>query len=371
MKMKTTYLLILLFSLSFFSCSNEEIISPDDAGKPIEIPVSIKIASGENSQVQAKAESDAEGAIGTSDVNEILLIVYSGPTATTNIKQLTYHSHQTLTCTENGRFKIAHGSISVTTDTNYAVFALGYNNESDIHNFAIEPVLDQLIAGVTTYGDTKVSLKKISEAPDSYKTPELFAGNVMPEGVTKFVFTAQKNEEIALTGTLYRAVGKCLITLTDIPANIKKISWLTEKMPAWNHLYNETYANLSPKYPMGGPTSDEHIQMVSEVASVEHADNVVWNTTLESFFIPLDKSHFYIDVTDDKDTKTRYLVKCANKMYNTIWVALVGYGVQDYYFYIKPNYQLSISGSFEQLKFSGNIKIDLSAMEEYDGGLLE
>lgn len=369
MKMKTTYWAILLSSLVLFSCSNEEAISLVNEDKLVEIPVTIKIISGNNNQIPTRAEGDDGGMVeGVSMVNEILLLVYSGSAATTDITKLTYHSRQTLSCKEAGRMKVASGSISVQKNMNYAVFALGYNRENDISGFTTDP---ELKAGETTYGNTKISLIQTGTTPNSYKTPELFAGNVMPQDVTNFVFAVQNDETVALTGTLYRAVGKCSITLTDIPAYVKKISWLTEKMPASNHLYNETYVNLSHKYPMGAPTEDEHIQSISEVASVERVGDAVWSTTLESFFIPLTKSHFYIEVLADDNTKTRYLVKCADKMFNTIWIALVGYGVEDYYFYIKPNYQISISGSFEQLKFSGNIRIDLSEMGEYDGGLLE
>lgn len=371
MNIKTTYIVLFLSSLMLFSCNNEEMIPSGNNKELIEMPVTISITSRNTSQIATKVVGDDGMVEGTSDVNEILLLVYSGPTTTTDITQLTYHSQQKLACLENGRMKIAHGSITATANTNYAIFALGYNKDNDATHFTTIPTSDNLIAGETIYGNTIVSLIKTGGTPDSYKTPELFAGNVMPQGATDFVFTAQADEKIDLTGTLYRAVGKCSITLTEIPANIKKLSWLTEKMPATNHLYNETYANATPKYPMGCPPPEEQIQSISEVASVEHAGNEVWNTTLESFFIPLSESHFYIDATDDKGITTRYLVKCADKMYNTIWIAWMGYGVTNYYFYIVPNHQISISGTFDKLRFSGNIKIDLSEMEEYNGGLLE
>lgn len=370
MKRGIAHLIILFFSVLLYSCSKEEILSVPQEGKIVEIPVCIEISSQKTDLLQTRAEDNGMVA-GTCAVNEILLLIYNGTTDITDITQLTYSTQKTLVCKQEGSKWVARGTVNVQANQNYAIFALAYNSENEKASFGISPT--SLEEGITTYGDTKITIVPITAtgSPDSYTTPELFAGNVMPKGVTKNIFTSSTSEEVALTGTLYRAVGKASITLTGIPANIKKLSFLTEKVSDWNYLFRQSFYNLDPDYPMGIPAEDEQKNSISEVAKVEHTEDVIWGTTLTSYFIPLTKSRFYIEATDNTGNKIRYLVKCADKMYDTIWIAIIGYGVTNYYFYIKPNYQLNISGTYEQLQFSGSIKIDLSEMGEYDGGLLE
>ena len=273
-----------------------------------------------------------------------------------------------MTCKQEGGKWVARGSITGVTNKKYSVFALAYNKEKEGNNFSISP---SPLVNTTTYGETKVALSAttILGTLNKYETPEFFAGNVMPQGVTSEIFPVTENGEIALTGTLYRAVGKCTFTLTGIPAKIKKITWLTEKIADSNLIYRSNEI-LDNRYPMGIPSVEEQRKYISQVAEAEHTTNETWDTTLETFLIPLRSSLFYIEATDETGASTRYLVRCPDQWKRTIWIAFLSYGVQDYRFTIAPNYLISVSGSYEQLQTAGSIRIDLSPMEEYDGGLL-
>lgn len=371
MKRNTAYFIIIVSSLLLFSCSNEEEIYPSvKESITIEMPVSIEITSGKASQAKTRAADDTGSTMvpGTCDVNEVLLLVFSGESSITDRTKLTYDSQKILTCKQEGGKWVARGSITGVTNKKYSVFALAYNKEKEGDNFFISP---SPLVNTTTYGETKVALSAttILGTLNKYQTPEFFAGNVMPQGVSSEIFPVTENGEIALTGTLYRAVGKCTFTLTGIPANIKKITWLTEKIADSNLIYrsNEILGN---EYPMGIPSVEEQRKYISQVAEAEHTTNETWDTTLETFLIPLRSSLFYIEATDETGASTRYLVRCPDQWKRTIWIAFLSYGVQDYRFTIAPNYLISVSGSYEQLQTAGSIRIDLSPMEEYDGGLL-
>lgn len=361
-----TYLAVLFSSVLLFSCSDEEKYFSIER-ETVEMPVSIAVAPTGQTQLETKA-TDEELA-GTCNVDKILLLVYSSSASTDDRRQLTFLSRQTLDCIqENGKW-VARGSVTGTLNTYYSIFALGYNSGDE---FNILPAVLQ--TGITTYGDTKISLKEniVSGTLNSYRTPEFFAGNVMPKGAASEIF--QADGETPLTGTLYRAVGKCKFTITHIPATIQKITWLTEKIADYNILYriSSTGAVFS-KYPMGIPTDDELHKYVSAVTEITRPGNAEWTADMQTFLIPLTKSLFYIDATDNNDNTTRYLVKCADNYTNSIWIYILGYGVQSYRFSIPPNYQVSVKGSFEQLKNASNILIDLSDMENFnfDGGFLK
>lgn len=371
MKRNTAYFIIIVSSLLLFSCSNEEEIYPSvKESITIEMPVSIEITSGKASQAKTRAADDTGSTMvpGTCIVNEVLLLVFSGENSITDRTKLTYDSQKTLTCKQEGGKWVARGSITGVTNKKYSVFALAYNKEKEGNNFSISP---SPLVNTTTYGETKVALSAttILGTLNKYETPEFFAGNVMPQGVTSEIFPVTENGEIALTGTLYRAVGKCTFTLTGIPAKIKKITWLTEKIADSNLIYRSNEI-LDNRYPMGIPSVEEQRKYISQVAEAEHTTNETWDTTLETFLIPLRSSLFYIEATDETGASTRYLVRCPDQWKRTIWIAFLSYGVQDYRFTIAPNYLISVSGSYEQLQTAGSIRIDLSPMEEYDGGLL-
>lgn len=360
-----TYLAIAVTSFMLFACSKEEIVSPDDE-EFVEMPVTIEIATRNQSQLSTRA-TDEELA-GTCNVDKIMLLIYSGPTTVTDRRQLKFDSRQIVDCNKEGGKWVARGSITGTANTNYSVFALGFNS-GEQNWFQLVP--SPLTVGGTTYGETKVALNytNITGTLNRYDTPEFFAGSVSPKGSVSDVFMA--DGETGLTGTLYRAVGKCSFKLTNIPANIKKISWLTEKIADYNILYRlNAGGGIISTYPMGIPGEDELHKNLSEIASVQRTGNAVWQTTLSSFLLPLMNTLFYIDATDDNGNTTRYLVKCADNYSNSIWIYIIGYGVQSYRFSIPPNYQINVSGTFDQLKNSGNVLIDLSDMYEYDGGLL-
>lgn len=358
-------LTIAFSSFLLFSCDNDDIASSDEK-EWVDMPVSIEIATQSQSLLETKATE--EELAGTCNVDKIMLLVYSGATSVTDRRQLTFHSKQIISCAKEGYKWVARGSITGVTNTNYSIFALGYNSGEESF-FEILPSV--LTAGSTTYANTKVSLTytNIQGTLNRYNTPEFFAGSVTPQGAVSEVFTA--DGETQLTGTLYRAVGKCSFKLTNIPANIKKISWLTEKIADYNILYRlNASGGIISSYPMGIPSDNELHKNISEIASAERTGNTVWQTSLSSYLIPLIGSLFYIDATDDTGNTTRYLVKCADQYANSIWIYIVGYGVQSYRFSIPPNYQVTVSGTFDQLKNSGNVLIDLDAMEEFEGGLL-
>lgn len=360
MKKIKTYLIVSI-ALLLSSCSNEEILPLPDESKKVEMPVSIEITSGKKGELETRATSLKVD--GTCDVDKIRLLVYSGDNSKTDRNQLIYESETILNCQQEGDKWVARGSVTGTVGENYSIFALGYNDTNESSHFIIE----NNTTG-STYGNAIVKLVN-STVNDyvTYTTPELFAGNVHPKG-ENVVFTAS-GEEQKLTGTLYRAVGKCSIRLTGVPANIKKITWLTEKFADTNIFFRKVGLDLD-KYPMGTPTEDELRTETSKVASIENNTNEVWDATLSSFFIPLTKSLFYIDALDSEGNTTRYLVKCADKWSTTIWLGILTYYVESYRFSTYPNFQMSIEGTFEKLKNSGNLLIDLSPMEEFDGGLL-
>lgn len=364
MEKRLAYLILTVSSILLFSCSNEEIIPPMEKDL-VEMPVSIGITP--SSQTQLETKATPEELAGTCSADKVLLLVYSGSTTTTDRKLLTYHSQQILDCVREGNQWVARGSITGNTNTNYSVFAIAYNS-GETGNFKILP--NPLQENTTTYGDTKVSLSYTAtpgSTLNSYNTPEFFVGNVIPQGATTDVFLA--DGEVKLTGTLYRAVGKIQFNLTNIPANIKKVSLLTEKIAEYNILYRISESGtIYSKYPMGIPPAGELRKYVSEIANAERADNAIWQATLQSFLIPLTESLLYVDATDDNDQTTRYLIKCADQKFNSIWIYVIGYGVESYRFSIPPNYQIRISGEFQQLQNSGNVLIDLSNMEEFDGG---
>lgn len=366
MRKTLTYLAVSFYSFFFFACEQGEMEVPMQT-KLVKIPIAVEIATGDQSRLSTKATE--EELAGTCNVDKILLLVYSGATGLGDRRALTFHSQQVVDCAKEGDRWVARGSINGAANTNYSVFALGYNS-GETGFFQILPV--PLQAGVTAYKDTRVALTYTGGASTTrrgFHTPEFFAGNVLPKDGTSDVFTA--DGETGLTGTLYRAVGKCVFTLTNIPANIKKIAWLTEKIADYNLLYR-VGANgaVFSKYPMGVPETSELRKYVSEVASVENTGNTEWEAALTSFFIPLNGSLFYIEATDTNGLASTYLVKCADHYSDSIWIEIMGYGVTSYRFVIPPNYQISVSGSFDQLKNSGNVLIDLSEIGEYEGGLL-
>lgn len=366
MEKTLAYLILTVSSILLFSCSNEEII-PAINKDFVEMPISIGITLSSQTQLETKAMPDELA--GTCNTDKVLLLVYSGSTTITDRRLLTYHSQQTLECVKEGNQWVARGSITGNANMNYSIFAIAYNS-GDLGNFEILP--DPLREGITTYGDTKVSLKYTatpSSTLNSYNTPEFFVGNVIPQGAMTDVFLA--DGEVKLTGILYRAVGKIQFNLTNIPANIKKVSLLSEKIAEYNILYRiSDNGTIFSKYPMGIPPAGELRKYVSEIAKAERVDNAIWQATLQSFLIPLTESLLYVDATDDNDNTTRYLIKCADQKYNSIWIYVIGYGVESYRFSIPPNYQIRISGEFQQLQNSGNVLIDLSNMEEFDGGFL-
>lgn len=360
-----TYFAIAYFSLLLLSCSEEEIISPVNE-QLVEMPIVIDIATKSQSQLETRA-TDEEIA-GTCNVDKIKLLVYSGSTQTEDRRTLTFHSQQVLECKKEGGKWIARGNITGTAGNYYSIFALGYNS-TEANSFEILPATLQ--EGTTLYGDTKVSLKytTLTGTLNSYNTPEFFAGSVIPKGEVNEIF--QANEEVKLTGTLYRAVGKVQFSLTNIPANIKKVSLLSERIAEYNILYRiSTAGTIVSQYPMGIPEENELHKYVSEIASVGRPGETEWQASLSSFVIPLMKSLLYVDATDNDNQTTRYLIKCADKMYNSIWIYVLGYGVESYRFSIPPNYQIRISGRFEQLQNSGNVLIDLSDIGEFEGGFL-
>lgn len=360
MKKIATYLMF-SFSLLLLSCSNEEILSYPDEEEKVEMTVSIEIASGKNDELETKATG--QQADNTCEVDKIRLFIYSGESSVTDRNQLKYDSEQTLDCKKEGEKWVARGSITGISGKKYSIFALGYNNTKESSTFSIENNTADHV-----YGDAKVKLN-ITKAADYNEciTPELFAGNVHPKG-EEAVFIAT-GEEQKLTGTLYRAVGKCSITLNNIPGNIKELTWVTEKIADSNIFYRTTGHEID-KYPMGIPQEDELNLTACKASSIQNSTNEVWNATLSSLFIPLTKSFFFIDATDDKGAKIRYIVKCADKWSHTIWLGYITYFVQAYRFSTFPNYQIKIEGTFDKLQNSGNLLIDLTPMEEYDGGLL-
>lgn len=366
MRKLLSYLAIIYLSVLLFSCSKDDPISlVDDV--LVSMPISLEITAGSQSQLGTMATKE-EVLTGTCNADKILLLVYSGATTITDRRNLTYHSQQTLECKKESNKWVARGSITGTTNTNYSIFAIAYNS-GEANSFEIQP--NSLQAGATTYGDTKVALKytTLTGTLNSYNTPELFVGSVIPKGATTDIF--QADGEAKLTGTLYRAVGKIQFSLANIPANIKKVSLLTEKIAEYNILFRVgVNGAFFSQYPMGIPTAGELRKNVSEITSATRVGSGVWQTTLQSFLIPLTESLLYVDATDDNNATTRYLIKCADKKYNSIWIYVLGYGVESYRFSIPPNYQIRISGEFQQLQNSGNILIDLSDMGEFDGGIL-
>lgn len=361
MRTRIIYLTILISSVLLFSCNKEEVITPTKKGKMIEMPVSIEVSSKKADEVETRAVEPTVA--GTCNVDEILLLIYSGENSVSDITQLTYTSQETLSCTKENDKWVARGTINGEAGKNYAIFALGYNKENESGNFSVTPILP------TLYGETMITLNstQYNEHIKRYRTPELFAGNVMPQNGTE-VFTA--NGEVALTGELHRSVGKCSLTLTDIPQNITKISWLTEKISEYNLLYRDWVGKKN--YPMGVPGADEQTNAISEIASIERGADNRWSTnTLVSYFIPLQESLYYADVTDDSGKTTRYQIKCADVRGLTIWLGLISYGVKDYRFTIAPNYYLSVEGPFSTLQNSGNLHLELGAMDEYNEDFLK
>jgi len=354
--MKREFIYFLLIVPLLLSCSKEEIPSSLDSKEKIEMPVSIEITSGKKNESSTRADMKP----GTCNVDKVLLLIYSGESTVTDRTQLTYVEQTVLDCKqENGKW-VARGKVTGTVGKKYCIFALGYNDAKEKNSFSIENVT----AG-QTYGNAKVKLAL--PMADGNNTPEFFAGNVHPQG-KDMVFTSEGEE--ALTGTLYRAVGKCAVKLTGIPANIKKLTWVSEKFAETNILYRTTGLELD-KYPMGIPADDELNQTATNIASIENSiTNGTWDASLDAFFIPLMKSLFFVDATDENGNTTRYLVKSADQWSLTIWLGFITYFVESYRFSVYPNFQMSIEGTFDKLRNSGNLSIDLSPMEEYDGGLL-
>lgn len=366
MRKTLTYLSIAYLSLLLLSCSSEEIISPVNESL-VEMPIAIDIVAKSQSQIETRVITDEEMA-GTCNVDKIKLLVYSATTQTDDRRTLTFHSEQELECKKEGGKWVARGSITGTAGNYYSIFALGYSS-AEASSFEILP--NTLQAGATTYGDTKVSLKytTLTGTLNSYNTPEFFAGSVIPKGEVNEIF--QANDEVKLTGTLYRAVGKVQFSLTNIPANIKKVSLLSEKIAEYNIFYRLSESGtIMSQYPMGIPEEYELRKYISEIVSVERPAETEWQASLESYLIPLKESLLYVDATDNDNKTTRYLIKCADKMHNSIWIYVLGYGVKSYRFSIPPNYQIRISGRFEQLQNSGNVLIDLSDIGEFEGGFL-
>lgn len=359
---KTITYLAISTAMLLISCSNEEILSYPDESNKIEMPVSITVASTGNKELETKATGT--NIAGTCDVDKIRLFIYSGESAVTDRNQLMYESEQTLDCKKEGDKWVARGTVTGTAGKKYSIFALGYNNAKEAAAFSIENnSTDQ------TYGSAKVRLIHTTDTDYNsiYTTPELFAGNVHPEGEdAMFVATGEAQP---LTGILYRAVGKCSITLTGIPANITKLTWVTEKIADSNIFYRGTGLDIN-KYPMGIPLADELNETASKVTSMDNKTGALWDATLSSLFIPLTESLFFIDAVDSNGNTTRYLVKCADEWSYTIWLGYITYFVRDYKFSTYPNYQMRIEGTFDKLQNLGNLLIDLSPMEEYEGGLL-
>lgn len=362
--MKIRPVLIHISVLLLFSCSNDNPVP--EAGESIEMPVSIEISKGKK---QISRATDHEwGMAGTCNADKVMLLVFKGPKGAkqADVKDFNYISRQILDCRESGEQRIARGTITGEADATYAVFAIAYNNAAEAAHFTITDT-------TTTYGDVKIQLIPTAGGarPDSYYTPELFVGHVTSPGSTTWVFTA--DGKTRLGGVLYRAVGKCTFSVKDIPANIRKVEWITGEMTNYSNIYNPDM--MFDEYPMAFPGSDKQLKKASQVASAERgslAEGVVsWNAAMESFFIPLKESLFFIDATDDEGVITRYLVKCPDRWEYTIWIGIINVIVSEYKFSVAPNWLIEIAGTYSQLKNSGNMVIDLTEVtSEYDGGIL-
>ena len=353
-----------MLALILSSCSNNNPIP--EPGESIEMPVSIEISKGKS---QASRAADHEWAMeGTSTADKVMLLVFKGPKGATkaDIKDFNYVFHQILECRESGTKRIARGSITGEADATYGVFALAYNSTTEAALFNITDTN-------ATYADVKIQLIPTpgGAKPDIYQTPEFFAGHVAPPGNTNWVFTA--DEQTKLGGILYRAVGKCKFSVKDIPANIRQVAWVTGEMTNYCNIYNST--TIFDEYPMGFPGSDKQLKRVCQVASADRGiltgGATSWNAAMETFFIPLKESLFFIDATDDGGSTTRYLVKCPDRWEYTIWIGIINVIVSEYKFSVAPNWLIEISGTYDQLKNAGNMVIDLTEVtSEYDGGIL-
>lgn len=369
MRKKLLYLL-LVSVLFFFSCSSEELPSVADGAASVEMPVVIKAGT-------AKAISTRESNFehpGTCEVNELLLLVYSGEV--NKLEELIYESSLTLSCVKENDEWVARGSIKGKAGRYYAVFALGYNKEKEAELFSVADVNgNPLVAKTTIYDDTRIVLNPVPVVGtlNRYDTPEFFAGNVRTRDGFSETFMA--DGDVQLTGWLYRAVGKGSLTVTGVPSNIRKITWMTEKIADNNKLYRRlTEEGKWGDYPMGVPQADEQRKAISEVASVERgtldADATTWTASLESFFIPLEKSQFYLDATDNDGNSVRYMVKSPDHWVYTVWIGIIAYIVKSNSFSIYPNYWLTLNGTFDKLKDGANIRMDFTPMEEYDAGYM-
>lgn len=380
-------IIYIFLSLIFISCDKEEIMPTVKENKTVKVPFSVAISSKAGSK-QTKAGEYIPPVVGESNVNTLRICIFeniSGSVSFDDLDQFLYVGEGEVTDGLNSPTdSIAQGNFTANTSSSYLILGLAYHSsyENELTKVADGTGKEHLFAINTTLTAAKVSL-------ENHITPELFAGYLYKAGDPQdhSIYPDKDfDENTHLEGHLYRAVGYIAISLTDIPVetdDIKSLSLVSQLVPTSNDAYDKYFilnATQSYLYPMGYINESLSITN-STVATVEANDIKDGKAVLSTYLFPFDthgnepnqvsnRTYFYVDVTTNSNSVTRYVVQCQDTEWEpTIWTGLYDKLIKSSSFTIKHNWQIKLSGTFKTLT-SGNLRIDQGPMDEVFGGIL-
>lgn len=349
--------------LLFYACESDDAIVDNNQATTVKVPFTVSISTNPESG-QTKAPILPPEVDGATTANTVKIYVFEDTNGSEDLKnpeRFLYKEEGTITENINGTTGdyIAKGNFTATSSASYRIIAFAY--DSNVYGTELaEPLFT---VGSTSFSTAMVTLQ-------NKVTPELFAGNLrVKDGVSDVISKVDGTTE--LTGNLFRAVGYVSITLTNIPDDVNRLAFVSQKFATTKNIYNK---NALGNYPLWYVDLDleETYASVSTVAKESFENNGV---TLKSFFFPLgeaNRTFFYIDVLKNGSSyPIRLQVKCADtKWDSTVWLGLFDKLVSSNSFVIPVNWQLKLSGAYSTLA-SGNIKIDASPItDSVDGGVL-
>lgn len=361
--MRHTFVYLILFLLFCSSCSNDEELQIGNNTKKIAVTVRIP------KETQTRAVTpDPDGPIfdGTCTVDKVKVIVFSNDTRE---GEYTYDAAATpgseATCKADGIYWVAEKAFTAVANKFYRVYAFAYADK-DKDKFAL--TLDGKKVGENAADYASLNIPEntsiTTDSPLNYDAPEIFYSYVSSKAGGSQIIEATADGDIALTGYLYRAVGKITIELTDIPADIAKVQLVSEKYTPSSSFFLKGY--------LGGYGDDgsyaTHLTSHPTIASMKQPDNTTapWNTALEANMIRVDSTRLYVAVYDKNDVmKGRYPVKCADLYVDTDYLLIQEWVVKNNRFTIPTNWHVQLLGKYETL-IKSNLQINYSWDTDYE-----
>ncbi len=353
----------LWLSLLIASCSNEELLSDKADGEDgvISIHVTDIIP---NTSTRALALDDPA----TCKANQVQLLIFKNNSNGTYL----YDSEDFITSayteeTTNGTVqlngtqvscqiitRIFRKKVKLAENETYRIMALAY--EAADAQTTSPPYTLNLVAGITSFADTQLSITSSTEVDNPKSAPELFFTNGCKgnDDKTDITTTTAAN---GIKGTLYRVVGGFRMTITNIPEDIVSLRLMAERISVTQPMTG-TFGFITP------------VEYAYEccVANITPTEG---SALFDLFLLSAQESYFYVDAISGDGTFTRYLIKCEDTDSGIIGpTGIKDYIVKDNQFRILKNRLIRLQGPFENLR-TGNIQIDIDWENDVFGGYIE